>query len=178
MSDAGHRICGLSVDSEVLVLPEDVGFILLRGWIEGLGVYLRVECGVDDSAHRTSWLLSVGHEAESGRTKQQVATNPVGIKVAQPSSFITSLRTIMSPTGSGLRSKQEIVSLFDVLRSQLDNHQDTREKLFKVNTQLPLNQNLTHRRFSPSTCLLSHLDQSRCHEPLEEAHLSPPPCRK
>ena len=31
MSDAGHRVCGLSVDSEVLVLPEDVGFILLRG---------------------------------------------------------------------------------------------------------------------------------------------------
>ena len=153
MSDAGHRVCGLSVDSEVLVLPEDNWFILLRGWIEGLRVYLRVECGVDDPAHRTSWLWSVGHEG--GRAKQQVATNPVGIKVAQLSSFITSLRTIMSPTGSGLRSKQEIVSLFDVLRSQLDKHQDTRERLFKVNTQLPLNQNLTHRRFSPSTSVFS-----------------------
>jgi hypothetical protein len=61
MSDAGHRVCGLSVDSEILVLPEDIGFILLR-WIKRRRVHLRVECGVDDPAHRTSWLWRVGHE--------------------------------------------------------------------------------------------------------------------
>ena len=53
----------------------------------------------------------------------------------------------MSETGNGLRSKQEIQSLFDTLRSQLDNFQDTREKLIKVNTQLSLNQYLTYRPF-------------------------------
>jgi len=42
---------------------------------------------------------------------------------------------------TGLRSKQEIVSLFDVLRSQLDNHQDTREKLIKVQHKVPTQPN-------------------------------------
>ena len=85
---------------------------------------------------------------------QQVATmnlhEPIAgrLKNAQLGFALSSLRAIMSPTGNGLRSKQEIVSLFDALRSQLDKHQDTREKLIKVNTKLPLNQNLTHRRFS------------------------------
>ena len=54
MSDAGHRVCGLSVDSEVLILPEDIRFVLLRRWVKGWGVYVRVECGIDDPAHRTS----------------------------------------------------------------------------------------------------------------------------
>lgn len=66
----------------------------------------------------------------------------------------------MSSTGNGLRSKEEIQSLFDVLRSQLDYYQDTRERLIKVNTILPLNQNLTHRRFStlPSPLPSLYLD--------------------
>lgn len=55
----------------------------------------------------------------------------------------------MDATGSGLGSKQEIKTLFDVLRSQLDDYQDTREKLIKVNTHLPLNQNLTYCCFPP-----------------------------
>jgi len=38
----------------------------------------------------------------------------------------------MSETGNCLRSKQEIQSQFDTLRSQLDNFQDTREKLIKA----------------------------------------------
>jgi len=55
MSDAGHGICGLSVDGKVLVLPEDIGFIWLRSCgIEKWGIYLGVECGVDDAAERTS----------------------------------------------------------------------------------------------------------------------------
>ena len=56
----------------------------------------------------------------------------------------------MSATGGGLRSKQEIEFLFKGLSSQLDYYQDTREKLIKVNTQLPLDQNLTDHRFPPS----------------------------
>jgi len=64
MSDAGNGVRGLSVDGEVVVLPEDVGFIWLSGGIERLGVYLGVECGVDDPAHGTSWLWNVGHEVK------------------------------------------------------------------------------------------------------------------
>lgn len=70
----------------------------------------------------------------------------------------------MSTIGSGLRSKQEIVSLFDELRSQVDSYQDTREKLIKVNTRFLLCQDLT-----------IYLDQPRYHTPLKEAYLSPPP---
>ena len=43
-----------SVDGEDVVLPEDLGFISLGGWVEGLGVHLGVECGVDYAAHRAS----------------------------------------------------------------------------------------------------------------------------
>ena len=64
MSYAGHGVCGLPVDSKVLVLPEDIRLILLKGWVEGRGVYLGVECGVDDPAHRASWLWSVRHEGK------------------------------------------------------------------------------------------------------------------
>lgn len=42
-------------------------------------------------------------------------------------------RKIMNETTNGLRSKQEIKSLFETIRSQLDDFQDTREKLIKVN---------------------------------------------
>jgi len=61
----------------------------------------------------------------------------------------------MSATGGGLRSKQEIESLFEVLSSQLDGYHDTREKLIKVNTQLPLDQTLTQSPLSthPPPCL-------------------------
>ena len=52
MGDAGDRVCGLSVNGEVVVLPEDLRFISLGGWVEGLGVHLGVECGVDYAAHR------------------------------------------------------------------------------------------------------------------------------
>ncbi|KAF9785994.1 Translin [Thelephora terrestris] len=38
----------------------------------------------------------------------------------------------MGETGRCLRSKQEILAQFDTLRSQLDNFQDTREKLIKA----------------------------------------------
>ena len=63
----------------------------------------------------------------------------------------------MSEIGNGLRSKREIQSLFDTLRFQLDSFQDTREKLIKVNKQLPLNQNpdLSSLSFPPHSCLLS-----------------------
>jgi len=44
--------------------------------------------------------------------------------------------SIMTTTGSGLRSKEEIVSVFDLLRSQLDNHQDTRERLIKASRDI------------------------------------------
>ena len=159
MSDAGHRVGCLSVDSEVLVFPEDIGFVWLRRWVEERGVYLGVECGVDDSAHRAPWLWSVGHDCMKVQ-RQESRKGPVEVRLKgaafplsyHPSAFI---RAIMSATGNGLRSKQEIQSLFDVLRSQLDSHQDTREKLIKVNTQLPLNQNLTHRRFPFHTLSLS-----------------------
>lgn len=78
----------------------------------------------------------------------------------------------MNTTGNGLRSKEEILSVFDNLRSQLDDYQDTREKLIKVNTHNSrLDQNLTHRRFP----LSSRLGQPRRDKPLEEADLPPPP---
>jgi hypothetical protein len=38
MSDAGHGVRGLPVDGEIVVLPEDIGFIWLGVGIEGLGV--------------------------------------------------------------------------------------------------------------------------------------------
>jgi hypothetical protein len=38
--DAGHGVCGLSVDSEIVVLPEDIWFIFLRSIVEGRGVRL------------------------------------------------------------------------------------------------------------------------------------------
>jgi len=67
MNNAGHRVRGLSVDSEVVVLPEDIGLIWPGGRIEGLRVYLGVQCSVDDPAHRTSWLWSEGHEGGKAR---------------------------------------------------------------------------------------------------------------
>ena len=171
MSNAGHRVGCLSVDSEVLVFPEDIGFVWLRCWVEERGVYLGVECGVDDSAHRTPWLWSVGHDCMKVQ-RQESRKGPVEVRLkgaAFPLRLLSSsafIRAIMSATGNGLRSKQEIQSLFDVLRSQLDSHQDTREKLIKVNTQLPLNQNLTHRRFpfhthTHSLSLLRLVEMSR-----------------
>lgn len=172
MSYAGHRVRGLPVDSEILVLPEDLRLVLLRGWVEGRGVYLGVECGVDDPAHGASWLWSVRHEGEratSCNEPTRADRRPIEVCAAL-------FRPIMSSTGNGLRSKKEIVSLFDVLRSQLDKYQDTREKLIKVNTQLPFSQNLTHRRFSFSFHLCS--GQPRCNKPLKKAHLSPPPCHE
>ena len=54
VSDGGHRIRHLSVDGKVVVLPEEVGFIWLGGRAEGRCVYLGVECGLDDPAHRAS----------------------------------------------------------------------------------------------------------------------------
>ena len=65
MSDAGHGVRGLPVDGEIVVIPEDVGFVWLWGGIEGLRVYLGVECGVDYPAHGTSWLWRVGHEVKA-----------------------------------------------------------------------------------------------------------------
>ena len=54
MGHARHRIRGLFVNREVVILPENIGFIWLGGRIEGRRVQLGVECGVDDAAHRTS----------------------------------------------------------------------------------------------------------------------------
>lgn len=56
MGHARHRIRGLFVNREVVILPENIGFIWLGGRIEGRRVQLGVECGVDDAAHRTSRL--------------------------------------------------------------------------------------------------------------------------
>lgn len=69
MSNARHRVRGLSVDSEVVVLPKDIWFIWPGGWIEGWRVYLGVERSVDDPAHRTSWLWSEGHEGAKARSE-------------------------------------------------------------------------------------------------------------
>ena len=55
MGDARDGVCGLSVDSKVFVLPEDLGFISLGGWVEVLGVHLGVECGVDYATHSAEW---------------------------------------------------------------------------------------------------------------------------
>lgn len=56
----------------------------------------------------------------------------------------------MSEIGSGLRSKPEIQCLFDTLRSQLDDFQDTREKLVKVHTHsTPTTFNQSPDRSSP-----------------------------
>lgn len=65
MGDARHRVCGLFVDREVVVLPEDIGLICLRSRIEEWRVYLGVEGSVDDPAHRTSWLRGVGHDGDA-----------------------------------------------------------------------------------------------------------------
>ena len=135
MSDAGHRVRGLSIGSEVVVFPEDIWF--------GRGIYLGVYGGFDDPTHGTSWLWRESHESV---TETQVRTNlkstwSTPFLSSHPSSFeIPPTQTMSEIHGNGLRSKQEIQSLFDTLRSQLDNFQDTREKLVKVNTQLPLDQ--------------------------------------
>lgn len=39
MSEAGNRVCGFSVDSEIVVLPEDIWFVFLSR-IGGWGIYL------------------------------------------------------------------------------------------------------------------------------------------
>lgn len=138
MSDAGHRVYGLSISREVVVFPEDICFICLGGRVEGRGIYVRVGSGADDPAHGTPWLWSEGHEGatETSQLCFLLLITPSPICIVYPPSAQT-----MSEIGNGLRSKQEIQSLFDTLRSQLDNFQDTREKLVKVNTQLPLNEN-------------------------------------
>lgn len=62
MSDSGHGVRGLSVDSEVVISPEDVWFIRLGGRAEGWRIYRRMDRCVDDPAHGTSWPLNEGHE--------------------------------------------------------------------------------------------------------------------
>ena len=69
MGNAGHRVRGLSVDSEVVVLPKDIRLIWPGGRIERWRVYLGVECSVDDPAHGTSWLWSEGHEGAKARSE-------------------------------------------------------------------------------------------------------------
>ena len=68
MSNARHRVRGLFVDGEVVILPEDVGFVRLAGRVEGRRVYLGVESGVDDPAQRASRLWSEGHEGGRARS--------------------------------------------------------------------------------------------------------------
>lgn len=133
MGDAGYGVRGFSIGSEVIVFPEDVWFICLGCGIERRRAYRRVYGSVDDPAHGASRLWRESHEGATETSFQPTEVSFVHLII--PPLIIRASTRAMSEIRSGLRSKEEIQCLFDTLRSQLDNFQDTREKLVKVNIQ-------------------------------------------
>ena len=62
VSDAGHRVRGLSIGGEVVVFPEDIWFICLGCRVERRGIYPRMDSSVDNATHGASWLWNESHE--------------------------------------------------------------------------------------------------------------------
>lgn len=96
------------------------------------------DVGLKDGEFICEWkaVLTIPHRRhpDFGTKLMKLQTEAASLFSSSHSSSIPSAAQTMSEVGNGLRSKDEIQSLFDALRSQLDSFQDTREKLVKVNT--------------------------------------------